>query len=239
MTTSLTVEEVVRGKLRGILHSTWPYVLAFWLGAGLVGVVYTGLNRDLFVVALVVIGLAGIVVRRAPRWKAWAATISVLAVAGCSGIETTMIVATFLVATGLAMYFIGAVGLYCSAWARSSWRSLLGTIAMGYAGGFALFCVASPVGCVAGVILGLIAAVVREAVGVTRSRATETFFWELWPYFYVVGTAVVFWLVARSILSAAMTMIAKADRIAPNWVQLIEYDQPWHGPRSPRRRMRN
>jgi ABC-type transport system involved in multi-copper enzyme maturation permease subunit len=238
MTTSLTVEELVRGKLRGILRSTWPYVLAFWFGAGLVGVVYTGLNRDLFVVALVAIGLAGIVVWRAPRWGASAATTTVLAVAGCSGIQTTVIVAAFVAATWLAMYFIGAVGLYCSAWARSSWRSLLGTIAFGYAGGFALFCVASPVGCLAGVILSLVAAVIREAVGVTRSRATETFFWELWPYFYVVGTAVVFWLVARAILSAAMTMVAKSDRIAPNWVRLIEYDQPWHGPRSPRRRIR-
>jgi ABC-type transport system involved in multi-copper enzyme maturation permease subunit len=44
----------------------------------------------------------------------------------------------------LAMAFVGAAGLWCSVRAKSSWRSLLGTVLIGYVGGFFLYGVAWP-----------------------------------------------------------------------------------------------
>ena len=55
MMTPLTVPEIVRGKLRGILRSTWPYLLAFWFGTGVVGGLFT--PYDPRVVAVVVVRL--------------------------------------------------------------------------------------------------------------------------------------------------------------------------------------
>jgi ABC-type transport system involved in multi-copper enzyme maturation permease subunit len=49
-----------------------------------------------------------------------------------------------VVLTWLAMWFVGAAGLWSSVHARSSWRSLLTTLGFGYVGGFLLYCVALP-----------------------------------------------------------------------------------------------
>jgi ABC-type transport system involved in multi-copper enzyme maturation permease subunit len=49
-----------------------------------------------------------------------------------------------LAVTWLSMAFVGAAGLYCSVRAKSSWRSLLGTVLIGYGGGFFLLVVALP-----------------------------------------------------------------------------------------------
>jgi hypothetical protein len=43
------------------------------------------------------------------------------------------------------VYFVAAAGVWCSARSTSSWRSLLGTLALAYLGGSVLFCLAIPV----------------------------------------------------------------------------------------------
>src|SRR5207244_9488292 len=48
--------------------------------------------------------------------------------------------------TVLAMYFVGAAGIWCSVRSRDSWRSLVGTILWGYVGAGAVFLVTSQVG---------------------------------------------------------------------------------------------
>ena len=50
----------------------------------------------------------------------------------------------WLAVTVLAMYFMGAAGLWCSVRSKTSWRSLLGTMALGYLGGLLLYLITSP-----------------------------------------------------------------------------------------------
>ena len=63
-----------------------------------------------------------------------AVLLSALGGVGCLGWT-----ALWLAVTVLAMYYMGAVGIWCSARSKSSWRSLLGTMAMGYLFGLALY----------------------------------------------------------------------------------------------------
>jgi ABC-type transport system involved in multi-copper enzyme maturation permease subunit len=243
MMTPLSVQEIVRGKLRGILRSTWPYLLGFWFGVGLLGgvsAISEFYDPGLGIIAVAVaVSLAALLSWRLPRWTAWVATGLVVLVAASGGVEMVSSVAVGLVVTWLAMHFLGAVGLYCSAKSRSSWRSLLATLAAGYAGGFGLGCVTSPIGCIGGVVLSIIASAIKEAIsGPSFGRGMPFQYFDFMPVFYPVGIAIIFWLVARSIVIAAETTVAKADRIAPNWVRMIEYDLPRQIPRGSRRRPR-
>ncbi|HEY1376579.1 MAG TPA: ABC transporter permease subunit [Gemmataceae bacterium] len=239
MTTPMTVPDIVRGKLRGILRATWPYVLAYWLGAGLVAGIATS-DDPLLPVAAVLIGagVAGLVVWQWRRLAGWAGVGLVLLPAGVGGLNLAYIAAIGLGVTWLTMYFLGAVGLYCSAKSRSSWRSLLGTVVLGYLGGSALFCVSFPVSCIFTLLLAVVAAVLNELIRGTGGQygpfaALEA----LAGVFYTAGAAVVLGLVARSVVLAAENAVAKFDRIPPNWVRMIEYDLPQHGPQVYRRRL--
>jgi ABC-type transport system involved in multi-copper enzyme maturation permease subunit len=80
--------------------------------------------------------LWGIVGASFPYLIAYA--VPALALAAVGGLGSLFIVALFLALTWLALYYVGAAGLWCSASSRSSWRSLLGTLAFTYGGGLIL-----------------------------------------------------------------------------------------------------
>jgi hypothetical protein len=46
---------------------------------------------------------------------------------------------SWLGTTWLAMYYVGAAGIWCSQRSKSSWRSLVGTLALCYVGGFVIY----------------------------------------------------------------------------------------------------
>jgi ABC-type transport system involved in multi-copper enzyme maturation permease subunit len=98
--TPLSVRQLIRGKLWGIIGASFPYLFAYAVPA--------------FGFAL----LGG--------WQALFWTVLLFGV------------------TWLAMVFVGAAGLWCSVHAKSSWRSLMGTVLIGYGGGFCLLMVAFP-----------------------------------------------------------------------------------------------
>jgi hypothetical protein len=179
---------------------------------------------------LFALGVGGLVMRFAPRTVWWVSIGLVLMMAGTGGLEAIVVVGVALGITWLAMYFLGAVGLYCSARSNSSWRSLLGTVVLGYGGGVLLWCISSPIGCIATAIMWVLAEIFRQVFD--RTLVTV-----LTPIGYAVGWGTVFWLVAKSILMSAENAVAKRDRIAPDWVRMIEYDLPRHGPRRPRPRL--
>jgi hypothetical protein len=56
-----------------------------------------------------------------------------------------IVFAVSLGATWLAMFYVGAAGLWCSARSTSSWRSLLGMFAWAYLGGFIVSVALAPV----------------------------------------------------------------------------------------------
>jgi hypothetical protein len=65
-----------------------------------------------------------------------------------------------LVFTAVAMFYIGAAGIWCSVRSKTSWRALLETLGWGYAGGFAIWVCTLPVT----VILGLLLAAVLSTM---------------------------------------------------------------------------
>jgi ABC-type transport system involved in multi-copper enzyme maturation permease subunit len=46
---------------------------------------------------------------------------------------------SWLATTWLAMYYVGAAGIWCSQRSKSSWRSLVGTLGLCYVGGFVIY----------------------------------------------------------------------------------------------------
>jgi len=100
--TPLETSQLVRGKLRGIMAASVPYLLAY--------------------------------------------AVPAVVLAPFGGFMALFWLVLCLAVTALAMYFVGAAGIWCSARFKSSWKSLLGTLGLGYVGGF-LVCaaVASPV----------------------------------------------------------------------------------------------
>lgn len=95
--------------------------------------------------------LYGIVSASYPYVLAYA--VPALALSLLADWQSTMWTALLFGVTWLAMAFIGAAGLWCSARAKSSWRSLLLTTLVGYGGAFILFVLALPV---AGILFVLI-----------------------------------------------------------------------------------
>jgi ABC-type transport system involved in multi-copper enzyme maturation permease subunit len=242
MTSPLTVREIVRGKHRGALRATWPYLIAAWFGSTAVAEMMSHFDpRIQFGFLICSGGVGGVAMRFAPRLLGWVSVGLVLMLAGTCGLEAASIAAIFLGVSWLAMYFFAAVGLACSARSSSSWRSLLSTVALGYAGGAVLWCVGLPIGCIGSMILAAIVGALEAAINGNSSGGSTFFgpggwFGLAYPVIMTLGMAILLWLVGRSILISAEKSIAKRDRIAPDWVRMIEYDIPRYGPT--RHRMR-
>ena len=77
-------------------------------------------------------------------WYLLAYAVPAVLLSALGGIGSLGWTVLWLAVTVLAMYFMGAAGLWCSARSKTSWRSLLGTMALGYVGGFVLYGVAVP-----------------------------------------------------------------------------------------------
>jgi ABC-type transport system involved in multi-copper enzyme maturation permease subunit len=92
--------------------------------------------------------LRGVIGAAVPYFVAYAAPALVLSLfAGPICVMWTLI---WIGISWMAMHFLGAAGLWCSVRAKTSWRSLLWTVGMGYVVGFLLFVVAWPL---AGIIM--------------------------------------------------------------------------------------
>jgi ABC-type transport system involved in multi-copper enzyme maturation permease subunit len=121
----------------------------------------------------------------------------------------------FLAVTVLAMYYVGAAGLWCSVRARNSWRSLLGTLAAGYAGGIALYLVGSiPAALIAGILTAILTAVDRT-YGTRTAMLLPGGLAAFETPFLVASSlclALIFWLMSRAFLSNALRWVADRER---------------------------
>jgi hypothetical protein len=121
----------------------------------------------------------------------------------------------WIAVTVLAMYFIGAAGLWCSVSARDSWRSLLHTMVVGYLGGGVLYLVITPaIGILAGLLL-----IVLLLVDVTIGTSLATLCLRNFPYFMSVffvssciSLVIAFWLLSQLFMNRAVRWIADRDR---------------------------
>jgi ABC-type transport system involved in multi-copper enzyme maturation permease subunit len=144
---------------------------------------------------------------------AYAAPAVVLSVFG--GVLALCWVLLWLAVTVLAMYYIGAAGLWCSVRAANSWRALLGTMAAGYVGGLAIYACSSPILLVAAYILGSLLAAVDRQMGTRLSGAANPFVSFDHRVFFVLtclGLALIFWLMSRLFLSQALRWVADRER---------------------------
>jgi ABC-type transport system involved in multi-copper enzyme maturation permease subunit len=112
--------------------------------------------------------------------------------------------------TLLAVIFEGAVGLWCSARAGSSWASLLQTIALFYLG-WILFLV--PITVVLVVVRGalIVALALLSLLSPTADAIAAV---EKWNILYLaagVGLAAAFWSMTESLLAAAATRLERND----------------------------
>jgi ABC-type transport system involved in multi-copper enzyme maturation permease subunit len=120
--------------------------------------------------------------------------------------------------TWLAMYFVGAAGIWCSARSRSSWRSLLGTMGIGYLGGFALYLACTlPGGIVAAVLLiGLALMDEFFQIGLMRSAGNWLgLFFDVFFLCSCLALALAIFLIARALLKYAERRIEERDRTRP------------------------
>jgi ABC-type transport system involved in multi-copper enzyme maturation permease subunit len=157
----LEIQDLIEGKLRGILWATFPYLAAFAAPA----VVSALLKRQGLVVCWIAGGLG---------------------------------------ATWLMAYTAGAAGLWCSARAKSSWRALLGTLALVYVGGALFFCVASPV-------LWVMAMVVVFGLGLVTG-ADRWLGLLILPITVIILYVWMFWRIARYLLTDAQRWVANRER---------------------------
>jgi ABC-type Na+ efflux pump permease subunit len=184
LTTPLSEQEIVRGKLRGILRSAWWYLITFGL----------------------------------------AAILTAMFLAPVAALGVVLVIGPAMVVIAAAMYFVGAAGLYCSARSQSSWRSLLATLAMGYAGAFLLFCCSGVVFYVGALILAAI-----------LSQSGSLGWLIITPVGWLAAVALAYWWAGAMLLATAEMRIALSDRIPNGRGRLIDLDLPYHPTRRVRR----
>jgi ABC-type transport system involved in multi-copper enzyme maturation permease subunit len=117
--------------------------------------------------------------------------------------------------TLLCMYFIGAAGLWCSVRSRNSWRALLGTMLVGYAGGCAIYLVTSPVTLLVALLLLLVLVFVDMATGTRLAPLclnNSRMFFRLFFAGSCIALVGAFWLTARWFLTGAQRWIADRER---------------------------
>jgi ABC-type transport system involved in multi-copper enzyme maturation permease subunit len=152
-------------------------------------------------------------------YAAPAITISVLG--GPLALAYTVV---WLAATFLAMYFIGAAGLWCSVRAANSWRSLLSTMALGYLGGMSIYAVTSPIIAIFAGILILFLLLMDWVIGTNLAPrcAFNRDFYRVFAVASSVGLTILFWLGARLFLNRAQRWVADRDRTR-HW-----HDEPFY-----------
>lgn len=124
-------------------------------------------------------------------------------------------VVLWLAVTVLAMYFVGAAGLWSSVRSKSSWQALIKTLGWGYLFGALIYALTSPALFVLMFIVALILAAIDAQLRTTLFRAfVQNFNSELNAFFVAtcVSLAIIFWLCARFFLTRAQKWIAQRER---------------------------
>jgi ABC-type transport system involved in multi-copper enzyme maturation permease subunit len=131
------------------------------------------------------------------------------------GVLALFWVLLWLAVTVLAMYYVGAAGLWCSVRARNSWRALLGTLAAGYVGGLALYACSMLVIFPVTLILSAILASIDRQLGTQLQTSATPFFTIDHRAFFIatcLGLALIFWSMSRAFLSRAIRWVADRER---------------------------
>lgn len=164
---------------------------------------------------------------------AYAAPAIILSIFG--GVLSLWWVLLWLAVTVLAMYYVGAAGLWASVRCKNSWRALLVTMAAGYVGGLVLYTPASLVLLIASFIISAVLISIDRQFGTQLSLSTNPFFpttfdHRVFSVLTCLGLALIFWLMSRLFLNRALRWVADRERTR-HW-----HDEPIYR-RSRRRRV--
>ena len=121
----------------------------------------------------------------------------------------------WLAVTVLAMYFVGAAGLWCSVRAKNSWRALLGTLGLAYVGGTGIYLITSPIMAILALLLVLCLYFIDLAAGTQMALVAVRNFRSFLQLFWAassLGLALIFWLMARLFLNRAQRWVADRER---------------------------
>jgi ABC-type transport system involved in multi-copper enzyme maturation permease subunit len=124
-------------------------------------------------------------------------------------------VVLWLGVTVLAMYYVGAAGLWSSVQSKSSWQALLKTLGWGYLGGAMIYAVTTPALFIIMLLAGLVLAAIDSQLQTSLFR---TFLKNITNFFngFFVATcfslALIFWLSARFFLNWAQKWVAQRER---------------------------
>ncbi len=169
--------------------------------------------------------LGGIFGASIPYLTAYA--VPAILIAGLGGYQALLWTVLWLGVTALAMYYVGAAGMWCSGRSKSSWRSLLATLGFGYLGGFLIFALSSPITAMVAAIIYIFLEVADHVYGTAFTQAVGGFggFYVAFLVASCVALAVIFWIAARNFfLKWAEQRISELERIR-HWK-----DEPFHRP---------
>lgn len=122
----------------------------------------------------------------------------------------------WLAVTVLAMYFIGATGIRCSVYSKTSWGSLLKTLSLGYVGGLLVSALVSPAFFILALVILILLLFVDVLLGTSLARIFAMgggqFMKTLWLG-AAIGLAILFFVLARWFLARAHRRVADVERV--------------------------
>jgi ABC-type transport system involved in multi-copper enzyme maturation permease subunit len=140
----------------------------------------------------------------------------------------------WLAVTVLAMYFIGAVGLWASVGSKSSWQALLWTLGCGYLGGAFVNLLFSVITYAVLMLVVLFLALIDERLHTGLARTFAANLAQSTNLFLIaisLSLAISSWLLARYlVLQRAQTLISQRERTR-HWRTVPIYRRAKHRPR--------
>jgi ABC-type transport system involved in multi-copper enzyme maturation permease subunit len=116
--------------------------------------------------------------------------------------------------TFLAMYYLGAVGMWASVRSRTSWRSLLITVLVAYLAAIAVYVVLLPVVLIFSVIIFVVVSILASLQGINAGAMLGGF--ATFSFALLIGTCiglvVLFWVAARLFVRWAQQWVADRER---------------------------
>jgi ABC-type transport system involved in multi-copper enzyme maturation permease subunit len=176
----------------------------------------------------------GILGAAVPYLAAYA--VPALALSALCGWAALFWTALWLAVTCVAAAYAGAAGLWCSVRSSTSWRGMMGTLALTYLGGFVIYAAGSSAGCVLAMILLLAATLLSPGFGIGMGGMVL-----MWQFFRVglcITLAAGFVLTAWRLLVSAEYRVGVLER-TKHWKYEPEEYAPLSVLPAPRRRPRS